>query len=125
MKHAFLLLLLAALATAGHAQDGDGGPFTEQHVQAKRLERIAMGLRAQQNLRIARGRQEIRYAENRRRCQQALRVAELCGKFAGTFYCDEKGFEPVAPAFAARPAALDNRSRYKMDRCALDASRVR
>lgn len=125
MKHAFLLLLLVgALATAGHAQDGDGGPFTEQHVQAKRLERIAMGLRAQQNLRIARGRQEIRYAENRRRCQQALRVAELCGKFAGTFYCDEKGFEPVAPGFA-RPAVLDSRSRYKMDRCALDAGRTR
>ncbi len=119
-----LAALLATACVAAYAQErDDAGAFDEKHVQEKHLERIAIGVRVQQNLRVARDRDEARYAENRRRCLAALQVAELCGKFAGTFSCDAKGFRPVAPHLAIAPAARDNGSRNKMERCALDAAR--
>lgn len=126
-----LAILLATAGIAAHAQEapdnpqgsGYAGPFDEKHVQQKRLDQIAIGLRVQRNLRIEADRKEVQYAENRRRCQAALRVAELCGKFAGTFYCDAKGFRSIAPALAARPKAMDHDARYKMQRCTLDAAR--
>ena len=131
MKGLFVFLLTAA-SIAAYAQErpddpeinGYAGPFGEQHVQEKRLEQIAIGLRVKQIQRIASDRNEAQYAENRRRCQAALQVAELCGKYAGTFYCDEKGFQPIAADPAVKPAVLDNRSRYQMERCALDAARA-
>ena len=119
MKYA-LLLLLTAFGIAARAQDGNAGPFSEGHIQEKHSERIAIGLRVERNLGIARDRDEVRYAENRRRCQTALRVAELCGKFAGTFFCDEKGFQPITVQALIEPARVANRDRYKMERCALD-----
>ena len=130
MKRALLVLLLASSVAAG-AQElrdnpqagGYAGPYGEKHEQEKRLEQIAIGLRVQQNLKVASDRNEVQYAESRRRCQAALEVAELCGKYAGTFYCDEKGFQPIAPGGAAKPAPMDNTERYKMERCVLDATR--
>ena len=133
MKRA-LLALLMAFSVAAHAQrapdgaedapyKGYAGPYGEKHVQKKRLERIAIGLRVQQLQRVASDRKEVQYAENRRRCQAALQVAQLCGKFAGTFYCDEKGFQPIAAGARAKPVAMNNGSRYTMERCALDAAR--
>lgn len=118
-----LLLLLTAFSIAARAQDGYAGPFSEGHIQEKQSERIAIGLRVQQNLRIARDRDEARYAENRRRCRTALRVAELCGKFAGTFFCDEKGFQRITVQAPIEPARTGNGDRYKMERCALDAAK--
>ena len=120
MKYA-LLLLLTAFSVAARAQDGYPGPFSEGHIQEKQSERIAIGLRVQRNLGISRDRDEARYAENRRRCQTALRVAELCGKFAGTFFCDEKGFQPIT--VLVKQARTDNGGRYKMARCALEAAK--
>jgi hypothetical protein len=126
-----LVVLLMAFSAAAQAQQapedaqgtGYAGPFGEMHVQEKRLEQIAIGLRVQKNLKIASDRKEVQYAENRRRCQAALRIAESCGKFAGTFYCDDKGFQPIVPHLAIKPAALDNDGRYRMERCALDAAK--
>ena len=125
-----VLALLFAASTVAHAQDvpddpqrsGYARPFGEAHIQEKHREQIAIGLRVREHLRLARERDEARYAESRRRCQAALKVAELCGKHAGTFYCDDKGFKPTNPA--ARPAALGNSARYKMERCVLDAARL-
>ena len=130
MKRALLILLLAS-SVAAHAQDlpdnpqgnGYAGPFGEKHSQEKRLEQVAIGLRVQQNLKIASDRDAARYADNHRRCQAALQVAKLCGKFAGTFYCDDKGFQPIAADAAPKPVAMDNAARYRMERCALDAAR--
>ncbi len=125
-----LLILLAASTVAAHAQEAPdyapsayAGPFDEMHVAEKQREQIAIGLRVQQLLNVASARNEARYVENRRRCHAALKVAELCGTFAGTFYCDEKGFQPIAPGLVVKPAALDNRSRYQMERCAIDAAK--
>ena len=131
MKRNLLILLLAS-SFAVHAQEAPDyapgnpyyGPFDEMHAYEKHREQIAIGLRVQQILKVASDRNEARYADNRRRCQAALKVAELCGTFAGTFYCDDKGFQPIAPELAVKPAALDNRSRYQMERCALDAARA-
>lgn len=122
MKH-LLAILLAAASIAAHAQEGYAGPFGEKHAEEKRLEQIAIGLRVQQLLRIANQRKEVQYAESRRRCQAALQVAQLCGKFAGTFYCDEKGFQPVAADAAVKSVAMDSGSRFAMERCALDAAK--
>lgn len=125
-----LLLLLLLTSVAASAQEvpdapqstGYARPFGDAHILEKHREQIAIGLRVQENLRIASERDEAKYAESRRRCQAALRVAELCGTRAGTFYCDDKGFKPTDPA--ARPAALGNSARYKMERCVLDAARL-
>jgi len=130
MKRVLLILLMAS-TVAAHAQEapdglqstGYAGPVGEQHAQEKRLEQIAIGLRVQQHLKIAHARKETRYAENRRRCQAALQVAERCGKFAGTFYCDDKGFQPITADVTVKPVTMDNVSRYKMERCALDAAK--
>lgn len=118
-----LLFLLTAFSPGAPAQDGHAAPFGEEHAQEKRLERIAIGLRVERNLTIARERNEVRYAENRSRCQAALRVAELCGKFSGTFSCNEHGFQPIPAGRAVKPPARDDASRYRMQRCALDAAR--
>lgn len=127
MKRLFAVLLMAfsAVAQGQQAPDDAQGtdPFGEEHAQEKRMEQIAIGLRVQQNLRIASDRKEAEYAQNRRRCQAALQVAELCGKYAGTFYCDEKGFQPIAADASVKPVVMDNVSRYKMERCALDAAK--
>ena len=123
-----LAILLTAFSAVAHAQQApqgtdNAGPVGEEHAQEKRLEQLAIGVRVQQNLKIASDRKEVQYAENRRRCQAALQVAELCGKFAGTFYCDEKGFQPIAPHLAIKPVALGRVDAYRMERCALDAAK--
>lgn len=63
------------------------------------------------------------YAENRLRCASAVQVAALCGKFVGTFYCDDRGFRPAASADggAVKPAVMSNNAKYQMQRCALQA----
>lgn len=129
MRHLLAVLLTASCVT-GHAQEasdnpqnrGYAGPFSEEHVQAKRLEQVAIGLRVQTNLRIANDRREAQYAENRRRCQAALQVAETCARPARTFSCDEKGFKPIPAVAATKHAAMSSGDRYKMERCALDAA---
>ena len=130
MKRTLPILLMACSIAVSAQQTPDDAPangyagaFSKQHVRDKEQEQIAIGLRVRENLKIANDRNEARYAENRRRCQAALQVAELCGTYAGTFYCDEKGFQPIVADPAIKPVVLDNNARYKMQRCALDAAK--
>ncbi len=132
MKYALFVLLMAfsAVACAQQAPDdakhaqytGYPAPHGEKHARKKRLEQIAIGQRVQKNLRIASVRKELQYDKNRRQCQTALQVAKLCGKYAGTFYCNEKGFQPIAPDRVIKPA-LDSVAKYNMDRCAIDVAK--
>ena len=64
------------------------------------------------------------YAANNRRCQNALQVASLCGKFAGRFSCDEKGFRPIAgtDSNTSRRPIMSNDNTFKMTQCALQAT---
>jgi hypothetical protein len=80
---------------------------------------IAKSVQARDKL--AEDRDAARYADNRLRCATALRVAALCGKHAGTFYCDAKGFQPIPQAERKQPV-FDNGARFRMERCAQEAA---
>lgn len=82
---------------------------------------VAMKSRVRQLMKPANDRRTAQYAVNRERCEAALRIAEQCGKFAGAFYCNEQGFKATANF---KPPILDNISRNKMERCALDAAKA-
>jgi hypothetical protein len=111
MQRALLILLLMLLATIGGAIAA----------QPTNRAQTALNSRAQERQNDANAEQAAHYAANRQRCQAALRIAKLCGKFAGRFSCDEKGFkEPEATA--RKPPALDAASTYRMERCAADAA---
>lgn len=64
------------------------------------------------------------YLENQRRCKNAMRVAALCGKFAGKFYCDEQGFRPALLTDVNTPtsAVIKHGSQYTMEQCALQVT---
>jgi hypothetical protein len=124
MKHA-LLVLLVTLSASVHAQGSSpwtNERFTPEHQQEKQREQLAIALRVEQLQGASNDRKEVQYAENRGRCQAALRVADLCGKFAGTFYCDARGFRPIAANAAALPVVMDNGTRNRMEHCALAAA---
>ena len=115
MKRNLLILLLAS-SFAVHAQEAPDyapgnpyyGPFDEMHAYEKHREQIAIGLRVQQILKVASDRNEARYADNRRRCQAALKVAELCGTFAGT--CAPSCRSPIAVKAAPILWFIENRA---------------
>lgn len=115
---------VCAQADPGPAHyDGHAEPFGRAHALQKQREQVAIGLRVQTNLQTANDRKEAQYAENRRRCQAALQVAAGCGRFAGNFSCDRKGFKPNVVDDASKHAPLNNGERYRMERCTLDAAR--
>ena len=127
-----LFLLLTTLSVVAHGQaptQAVNNPwanehFTPQHQQQKQKEQRAIALRVKKLQSVSNDRHEIQYAENRRRCQAALRVADLCGKYAGAFYCDAKGFQPIVAEAATRPVVvMSNGDRYRMEHCALHAAR--
>lgn len=72
-------------------------------------------------------RREAQYAENRKRCEEARQVAAICGKHAGTFTCNLKGFRlRDSSQFDATP--LDTTvsiHRYETEQCALRVSKGR
>lgn len=123
--------MLLTFCAAVHAQaepgaehyDGYAEPFGREHAQQKQRELAAISRRVQASLRMASARREAQYADNRRRCHAALRVAAICGKFAGTFTCDEKGFKPTEADAGAAPTVMNRHDRYRMERCALDVAR--
>lgn len=90
--------------------------------QAKR-EAPAEALRVRLLLESSDDIQETGYAENRARCQNALQIAELCGKDAGLFSCDAKGFRHSS--IAPKGAEIDNGARFKIEQCALQARKGR
>lgn len=103
------------------------GPWDSGRPDPRRLlaqqEGRAIAIRVRARQAVSDGRNAPQYAENRSRCAMALRVADECGKYAGTFYCDEKGFQPTPKADRAERPVLDNAGRYKMERCAQDSAR--
>src|SRR5580765_2159855 len=101
MKRVLIAMLLLALSATGVAQTSPA--------------QVAISARAAESARASNAQQAAHYAENRQRCEAALRIAEQCGKFAGKFSCDEKGFKPIAPDATNRPVARDP---YKVERCA-------
>lgn len=88
-----------------------------------RQEGLVIAARVQARQKQLDERDAARHAENRQRCEAALRVAELCGKNSGTFYCDAKGFQPIAPGARVKSAFAGSRDRYTMESCALEAAR--
>lgn len=71
-------------------------------------------------------RQAAKYAGNQRRCLNAMQIAALCGKFAGMFSCDGKGFRANAIAGGGNSrttgSMIDNGSTLSMEQCALQAA---
>src|SRR5690349_23893887 len=83
------------LETPSAPGDLNSEPHDQRRLEADpRL--VAMKSRVEQLMKPANDRRAAQYAVNRERCQAALRVAELCGKFAGAFYCNERGFKATA-----------------------------
>lgn len=111
------------------ARDYGQGGWTDEQRRQRRIQAKDEGraetLRVRMLQKPANDRKAAEYAENHLRCQNAMRIAALCGKFAGKFSCDEKGFrpEPVRDISAPRPGVVDNGSAFKMDQCALQAAR--
>jgi hypothetical protein len=64
------------------------------------------------------------YSDNNRRCQNALRITELCGKFAGDFSCDARGFhhESAADVSVFKSVSAGKISDYNIGQCALRAA---
>lgn len=65
------------------------------------------------------------YAENRRRCHEALQVVTLCGTLAREFSCDERGFRATALTdveFRPARAAITHGHKRQIQRCALQAT---
>ncbi|HEX9625710.1 MAG TPA: hypothetical protein VGA00_02100 [Acidiferrobacterales bacterium] len=106
-------------ASPGDWEIGYASPRRTRAVQ----EGLAIATRVQARQKPLDERDAARHAENRQRCASALRIAELCGKNSGTFYCDAKGFQPIAPGERVKSAFAGSRDRYTMESCALQAAR--
>lgn len=89
--------------------------------QRAKAEGVAIAARVLMRQESPNQRDALRHAENRGRCAEALRIAHLCGRHAGTFYCDAKGFQAVPEAARAKAVSLNNSDRHLMERCARDA----
>ncbi len=84
----FLLVLLVAVAADASAQQ----PPVDEHAAQARQESLAMATRAQDWQKASDDRHEIQYAENRQRCEAALKNVDPKGKPA-TFSCGARGFQ--------------------------------
>ena len=135
MKYA-IFLMLAAFSVVAYAQPiyrcgGDHGHIALQDrpcTERRDARNVAQAHDETSSRRIFQkisgDRRITQYATNQRRCQNAMRIAALCGKFAGMFSCDEKGFrhEESTPVGALKPAAINHGSAFKMEQCALQAT---
>ena len=83
----FLLVLLAAFSANAAAQQ-----FPVEHAAQARQESLAMAERTQLRQKDLSGRRDIQFAENRQRCDWALKTAQQLGKTV-TFTCGERGFK--------------------------------
>ena len=116
--------------TAGRPPEGVSPTDAEiGHPSARReraqQEAVAIAARVRQRQEQPDQRDALRHAENRERCVEALRVAELCGKHAGTFYCDAHGFRPIAVAARAKDVGSGHGHPWQVERCAVDAKAAR
>lgn len=92
-------------------------PQVPHAARANHAERLAL-------LKAQREGKALEYAGNRHRCQDAMRISALCGKFAGMFFCDDQGFRPIPQTErgARRMPALSNDQAFTMEQCALQAA---
>lgn len=67
-------------------------------------------------------RRSAQYGQNRRRCETAMRIAALCGKFAGRFSCGDQGFRLLPGVAATGEATGGERQDYMVNQCALRAA---
>lgn len=109
---------------AASPNDAEIGYPSARRVRAQQ-EAVTIAARVRQRQEQSNQRDALRRADNRERCIEALRVAELCGKHAGTFYCDAQGFQPVPLTGRTRTAVLDNDSTFRMERCVVEARNSR
>lgn len=68
------------------------------------------------------------YAQDQQRCETAMQVAALCGKYAGTFSCNAKGFKHIGGAVNTPISALTgngNGAAFNVEHCALQAMQGR
>lgn len=66
----------------------------------------------------------VERADNQRRCQNALRIAALCGRPASTFSCDENGFHRGAATEVSLSdvAVAKGADLYTSEQCSLRAA---
>jgi hypothetical protein len=112
--------ILPVLAEPASPTDAEIGQPSARRDRA-REESVAIAARVLVRQEGTNQRAALQHAENRGRCVEALRVAHLCGKNAGTFYCDSQGFQAIPVAAREKTAALGNGERYRMEQCARDA----
>lgn len=67
-------------------------------------------------------RRSAQHGQNRRRCETAMRIASLCGKFAGRFSCDDQGFRLLPGVVAVGESGGGARQDYMVNQCALRAA---
>lgn len=113
MKCALFLLLLTLGATA-QAQSASRPAAATQE--------LAIGMRVSARVNTLDASKAAQYAENRERCQAALRIAEQCGRFAGAFYCDEKGFRAIPARERIKVIARRDLSPEERQRCEMTAT---
>jgi hypothetical protein len=121
MRLAFALCM-AACGTVAQAQLAHE-PLERQRLWSQQ-QQVAISTRVQEQQKVLDDRDSTQYAANRERCASAMRIADLCGKHAGTFYCDARGFQPIPEAARVKPAALNNGGRNEMERCAREAAQA-
>lgn len=122
------------LIDASESEDANFGPIqrTEVIADGDDLDGSSREQRRQKHLQRQRDtsmppqefRKQDQYAANRARCQTALQVATMCGKYAGRFSCGERGFRLATP-IGVDGTAIGPAEIFKMDRCALQAANGR
>ena len=115
----------ASFEVAAYSQDGSSHPQHAQRNYQTKAEARAETLRMSALLLSLKDSRAAEYADNHRRCVDAMRVAQLCGQFAGMFSCDEKGFHQnsIAEAGAPRITAANSGGAFKVEQCALEAAK--
>jgi hypothetical protein len=119
-----LLFLLATLSFTAQAVEPETPESREQAAQRLRAnaELDANILRVRLLTQPANDRKAAGNAENRRRCEAALRVATQCGRSTGLFSCDETGFHPTPSGDLNAPSRSRDSERSKtVERCEVQA----
>ncbi len=115
-------------STGFDAQPTGGSDWSQQQrrylQQRARAESAASALRVKSHLKSQTDRQAAGHATSQRNCVDALQIARLCGKFAGQFSCDDRGFvrESLADRRLRGSTASDGLGAHDIDRCALQAA---
>lgn len=108
--------------------NGTGDWSRAQSVQRQRrtqTESDASASRVKAHLKSESDHRDAGHAASQRNCRGAMQIAALCGKFAGMFSCDSRGFvreSSKQPALLADRSMGKPASAFTMQRCALQAA---